>query len=148
MCSTKVRSFWSTSGTCRVTLATNAMIGHAWGKDRPVLVTSETSVVNEGYSKNSQLGLAWELSTIGAHNTRQCLLRTVPPHLLRLALPKGQIRLISTDDAKWSFATPIVAQQAYTHSRCFFQIFRFIIIQHSTFNNKFNNKQHNFIIYQ
>jgi hypothetical protein len=134
MYSTRVRSFGSTSGTCRVTLVTNAVINHAWGKDRAVLMKSETSVVNESYSKNSQLGLA--VRVIYNRYTQHTAVFTEnswdPPHLLRLALPKDHKHLISTDDAKWSFASPIVAQQAYTHSRCFFP--DFIVYNYSIFN--------------
>ena len=41
-CSGRVSSSCSTSGTRRVTLVTNLVISHEWGKDRKVLMTSGT----------------------------------------------------------------------------------------------------------
>jgi hypothetical protein len=42
MCSGRVSSSWSTSGTRRVNLVTNQVINHERGKDREVLTTSRT----------------------------------------------------------------------------------------------------------
>jgi hypothetical protein len=42
MCSGRVSSFCSTSGTRRVNLVTNPVISREWGKDREVLTTSGT----------------------------------------------------------------------------------------------------------
>jgi hypothetical protein len=42
MCSGRISSSCSTSGTRRVTLVTYTAISHEWGKDRKVLTTSET----------------------------------------------------------------------------------------------------------
>jgi hypothetical protein len=41
-CSGRVGSSCSISGTCRVTLATNLVISHEWGKERKVFMTSGT----------------------------------------------------------------------------------------------------------
>ena len=66
-----------------------------------MLMKSETSVVNEGYSKNSPLGLAWEFYYRYTQHTAVFTENSwAPPHLLKLTLPKGQTHLISKDDAK------------------------------------------------
>ena len=41
-CSGRVNSSCPTSGTCRVNLGTNPVIGHEWEKDREVFTTSGT----------------------------------------------------------------------------------------------------------
>jgi len=41
-CSGRVGSSCSSSGACRVTLVTNPVISHEWGKDREVFTTSGT----------------------------------------------------------------------------------------------------------
>ena len=41
-CSRRVSSSCSTSSTCQVTLVTNPVISHKWGKDRKVLTTRGT----------------------------------------------------------------------------------------------------------
>ena len=49
-CSGRVRRSCSTSGTRRVTLHTNPVISHEWGKDREVLTTSGTYLRNYNFN--------------------------------------------------------------------------------------------------
>jgi len=42
VCSGRVSSSCSTSGTCRINLVTNQVIGHEWGKERELFTTSGT----------------------------------------------------------------------------------------------------------